>query len=557
MNTAAFSALINLLYLTPTLYMMQIYDRVVPTGGLATLFWLTVLVAIAIGTLTSLDEIRARLMIRASLALDHQLSGRVLGQLLKEERPDSSASLMREFDTLRQTLTGPAIMAMFDIPWTPIYLIVAFIIHPALGLMICLAGAILVAIAIINERVIRERGSAGYAASATAQAFLESLHAKAESVRAFGMRHAMVLHQQRLRAEGLAASAQAQLSSTRYLALTKFVRMFMQSLSLCVGAWLAIKGGISVGTIIAGSVLLSRALQPIEQFIAAWPSLVQADLALSRLNKLFEKVESAGRRRTALPEPRGIIEVSRVTLRNQQRTAYILQDVSLSLVPGEFVGLVGQSGAGKSSLARILAGAIAPDSGEVRIDHASYADWEPEQLARHIGFMSQDTVLYMGTIGENISRFAAAREDAEDRDIIDRKVVAASKLAGIHEIILHMPSGYETCIGGPAFRMSGGQEQRVALARALYDDPKLLILDEPSAALDALGEQALIRAVAGAKQRGAAILMISHRSSVLNTADRLIVLNNGTIEHVGPRQAVIAELRDAAARENVVKFSGR
>jgi PrtD family type I secretion system ABC transporter len=555
-GAALFSAMVNILYLAPTLYMMQVYDRVVPTSGVLTLFWLTVIILLAVGTLTWLDNIRGRLMMRAALKLDLELSGPILDRLMaRQARGTDSASTaqaMREFDSFRQTLTSQPIMAAFDAPWTPIYFLAAFIIHPALGILILGGGAILVTLAILNDRAGRERSKRGHQATAISHAAQEAVSSKAELVRALGMRQAMVKRQQVARTEGVAATVGMQLATTRYGALIKFVRMFLQSLSLGAGAWLAINGQISIGTIIAASVLLSRALQPIEQLVGAWPQITQARNGYSTIRTLFEETEGYERKPLLLPDPKGHIQLSNITLRNEQQTAFILRGVNFDIAPGEVVGLVGHTGAGKSTLARIIAGAIMPDAGEVRIDGATYSDWDREYLARHIGYLPQDSALLPGSIAENISRFSeSAGENSEE---VGRRVVQAAQMAGIHDLILRLPDGYGTRVGEAGLALSGGQTQRVALARALYGDPAMLILDEPSSALDAEGEQALIRAVEAARIRGASVLLIAHRSFILNNADRLVVIANGAVEHAGPRQEVLDNLRDAAARQNVVNM---
>jgi PrtD family type I secretion system ABC transporter len=555
-SAALFSALVNILYLAPTLYMMQVYDRVVPTGGVMTLIWLTVIIALAVGTLTALDNIRSRLLMRAALRLDLDLSGAILDRLVARQiRSDENASTahaMREFDSVRQVMTGAATLAAFDVPWTPIYLLAAFAIHPVLGMLIIGGGAVLVTLAIINERVARERSKAGHRANAAAHAAQEIMASKGELIRALGMRRAMVNRQQDARSEGLASGVVTQLSTTRYSALVKFVRMFLQSLSLGAGAFLAIEGQISVGTIIASSVLLSRALQPIEQLVGSWPQINLARNAYQTIRTLFEDTEADEKKPLLLPDPKGHVELSNITLRNPDATAFIVRGVCFALTPGEVVGLVGHTGAGKSTIARIAAGALAADAGEVRIDGATFADWDREHLARHIGYLPQDCALLPGTIADNISRFSA--DIGEDPAAVAERVVSAAQMAGIHDLILKMPDGYGTRVASGGFALSGGQAQRVALARALYGNPAILILDEPSSALDADGEQALMRAVEAARLRGAAVLLVAHRSFILNNADRLVVLAGGAVEHFGPRAEVVESLRMATAQQNVVNI---
>lgn len=553
---ALFSALVNILYLAPTIYMMQVYDRVVPTQGVTTLVWITVVVALAIGTLCAIDAIRTRIMTLASLRLNRLLAGEILDRLMSRRRlvngDPSTAQAMREFDTLRQALGGPAMIAVFDAPWTPLYLIVAFMIHPILGALILGGGLILVALAVLNERSNRAGAVRGLKASAAAYAAQDATLARSEVVRALGMRRAVVARHLEDRTEGLAASADAQLTAGRYSALVKFARMFLQSLALGVAAWLAVKGQISVGAIIAGSVLLSRGLQPIEQLVNVFPTIIHARQAMDTLTSLFEGTEAAVRPPVSLPDPVGYVELVSVSVRNPEGSDYILRGASIWLKPGDVIGLIGPSGAGKTTLARVAAGALHPDGGEVRIDDASFDDWDSDELARHIGYLPQDSALLSGTIAENISRFRGASGEE-----VDQKVIRAAILAGVHEMILHLPGGYNARIGEGGSGLSGGQAQRIALARALYDDPKVLILDEPSSALDAEGEEALRGAIEEARKRGTATMIVAHRASILRNVDRLAVLNNGIIERQGPRQEVLNALQGAEPGPNVVNMRGR
>lgn len=550
---ATFSALINILYLAPTIYMMQVYDRVVPTNGVLTLIFITVVVGVAIATLSALDAIRVRLMTRASLRLDRLLSGEILDRLLARSRArpgdPSTQQAMREFDLLRQSLAGQAATALFDVPWTPLYLLVAFLIHPILGLLVLGAGGVLVTLAIANERRGKAKAEEAHQANAAAYESHEAMLRKAEIVRALGMRRALVSRHIQQRSIGLNAVADLQFSGSRYNGLVKFVRMFMQSFALGVGAWLAINGQISVGAIIAASVLLSRALQPIEQLVGLWPNIVQSRQALRTLGTLFEQA-SGPVVRTTLPDPQGQVELQGIVVRNAEGSAILLKNISLKLAPGEVLGVVGPSGAGKTTLARVVAGALSPDLGEIRVDGANMADWDPEELARHIGYLPQDCGLLPGTISENVSRFAASRGAPQAE--VDEQVVIAARLAGVHEMILHLPGGYDTCIEGNGHRLSAGQAQRVALARALYGNPRILVLDEPNSALDSDGEEALSRAIAAAKLQGAAIMIVAHRAAVLASADRLAILADGAIVAAGPRDEILQALQNSAAKKNVV-----
>ncbi len=554
---AGFSALVNILYLAPTIYMMQVYDRVVPTAGTATLIWLTVIVAVALATLTALDGVRARIMLRASLRLDRLLAGEIMERLLSrggKSNTRTTTQAMREFDTLRQALGGQAMMAMFDTPWTPIYFLVAFIIHPLLGGMVLAGIAIMVALALANERRTKPLAERAHSASAQAYAHQEMVNGQAEIIRTLGMRRSLVARQLRERETGLAAATEVQFLGSRYNSSVKFFRMFMQSAALGAGAWLAINGQISVGAIIAASVLLNRALQPIEQLVAQWGAITQARQAMEGLGSLFEETGAEDRNRTALPRPIGAISLDHVVVRNSEGSVLLLRNVCAELQPGEVLGVIGSSGAGKTTLARVVAGAIAPDLGEIRIDGARYDDWDAETLAEHIGYLPQDSRLLPGTVAENISRFAAM-EPAKSS--IDDAVVAAARQAGVHDMILRLPSGYDTMIGEDHHRLSTGQAQRIALARALFGKPRLIVLDEPNSALDSEGEQALVRAITASRIDGAAIMIVAHRAAILSTAEKLLVLEDGAVADFGPREEVLQRIRTRMEQRTVVSMEER
>jgi PrtD family type I secretion system ABC transporter len=555
---AGLSALVNILYLAPTIYMMQVYDRVVPTGGVQTLFWITVIAALAIGTLTALDGVRTRVLMRAGLRLNRLMSAQILDRLMARGRPapgaPSTAQAMHEFDGLRQALGGPAVTALFDAPWTPLYFLVAFMIHPVLGLLVIVSGGILVAIAVTNERSNRAGAKAAAEANGAAYRAQEAATRNAELIRALGMRQAVVARLGYHRHNGLTESSQLQFSGARYNVMVKFVRMFMQSAALGAGALLAVKGEISVGAIIAASVLLSRALQPLEQIVAQWPTITNSRRALATIEQLFADTDAANASHILLPDPKGRLELVGVAVRDPRGDSFILKNVSLTLSPGEILGVIGPSGAGKSTLARVAAGALLPDLGDVRIDDARSIDWDSERLARHIGYVPQNCGLMPGSVRDNISRFEFAQ--AGQQEAIDADVVEAAVTAGVHELILRLPNGYETEIGDGGHQLSGGEAQRVCLARALYRRPRLLILDEPNAALDADGEAALERAIAAARAGGAAVMLIAHRGTLLAKADTMLVLSEGGVVRCGPAGEVMAMLRNAA-RPQVVPIQER
>ncbi|KRA66489.1 ABC transporter ATP-binding protein [Caulobacter sp. Root655] len=555
MAVAAFSAMINVLLLAPTIYMMQVYDRVVPTEGRLTLLYLTLIVAFALGTQTALESVRSRLLTLAGLRLDRLLAGGILQKLMSAMAPGSSSQGMREFDIIRQALSGPVATAAFDIPWTPIYVLVAFMIHPALGVLTVAGGVVLVTLAILNERATRSRNREAFIAQAQAYASQEAAAANAEVVRALGMRGALRERQLADRRTGLDLSAKAQFTGGGYAAATRFTRMFLQSAALGLGAWLAVEKQISAGAIIAASVLLSRALQPIEQVVGAWTVVGQARGALNNLIKLFPNkgLEVSG---TQLPVPTGALALEQVSVRAPGEGPVLLRGVSLRLSPGEVLGVIGPSGAGKTTLARLAAGAITPDAGTVRLDGANLTDWDGDRLGRHIGYVPQDSALIAGSIKDNISRFAVWAGEGAGNGVaaIDAAVVVAAQAAGVHELILRLPSGYDTVLGAGGRGLSAGQAQRVALARALYGAPSLLVLDEPNSALDADGELALNQAILAAKSRSAAVMIVAHRTGILNIADRLLVLREGQVERIGPRAEVVAQM--AAAAKNPPRPNG-
>ncbi|MFA7264256.1 MAG: type I secretion system permease/ATPase [Caulobacter sp.] len=553
---AIFSGLLNVLFLTPSIYMLQVYDRVVPTGGLMTLAFITLAVAFALMTLAALDALRARLLVRASLRLDRQLAGPLLEKLMARSAPGAPVLGMREFDVLRQAISGQAALGFLDAPWTPIYVIIAFMLHPALGSLTIFGGTILIVTAIFNERLTKAKSQDANKATAAAYSSQEAAAQNADIVRSLGMRGALRERQLADRRLGLNLAGQAQFTGGGFAAFTKFMRLFLQSAALGLGAWLAVERQISSGAIIAASILMSRALQPVEQVVGSWGTVVQARGALKTLAELFSTGDPETPR-TRLPDPKGALRFDKVVQRAPGADTLLLRGVSFAMEPGEVLGVVGPSGAGKSTLARLAVGAIAPDAGVVRLDGANLADWDPDRLGGHIGYLPQDSALIAGSVRDNISRFSIWR--GEDPAAIDAAVVAAAQAGGVHEMILKLPRGYDTILSHGGRGLSAGQAQRVALARALYGEPALLVLDEPNSCLDAEGEVALAKAIADAKARGASIMIIAHRTGVLATADKLMVLREGVVDRIGPRAEVLAAMSGAGrpAATNVVELKGQ
>ncbi len=546
MAAAGFSLLINLLYLAPTLYMLQVYDRVVPTGGKMTLLFVTVALALALLTLSVLDMIRNRLLVRASQRLDALIAPRILTQMMATDS-GAAAQAMRDFDSVRTAMASPAIAAMFDAPWTPVFLAVAFMLHFWIGILAIFAAALLVTLAWANQRATQKRMEIATSAMASAHNSQQAAAAHGTTIKGLGMTGAMVERQLGHRRIGLANMLHAQFAGSRLSATSRFIRLFIQSAALGLGALLAMAGEISSGAIIAASVLLSRALQPIESIIGAWSSLASARAAMHRLARAFENVDEQ-RLYTALPAPAGLLKVEEVGLRGRDGRP-ILLGVSFGAEPGQILGIIGPSGSGKTTLGKILVGALQPTIGAVRLDGARLTDWDQDELGRHLGYMPQETSLFEGTIKENIARFARAHSP-DDALRIDEAVVSAAKEAGVHELILQLPQGYDTPLGLTGAGLSAGQGQRIALARALYGEPRLLVLDEPNAFLDQAGEAALLAAIAAARARGTTVIVIAHRRGLLAAADRLLVLDEGRPKMIGPTPDVVARLAAPPTSEN-------
>lgn len=521
-----FSALINLLYLAPTIYMMQVYDRAVPTGSLSTLFFLTIIVMTALAALAALDGARSRLLAQAGLRLDRRLSATLVQRGL--EAGAAATVSLRGFDQVRQFLSGAAMLALLDLPWTPIYVAAAFLIHPALGLFILGGGALLFLIGLIHDRAAHGRRE-GHKTQVQAYAEADDFAGIAEASRAMGMTASLGARHLETRAAVRQQALVSQNRAANCAMLIKFVRLALQSGALGFGAWLAIAQQISAGAIIAASILLSRALQPVEQMVGSWQGIRQAWASWRNLASQLDPGEL--QEPMPLPDPVGRLLVEQVSYRPAPGGPVLLRQLSFHVDPGELLIVTGPSGAGKSTLARLLAGAIDPVLGTVRLDGANLADWPADHVGRHIGYLPQQPALVAGSVRDNISRFALWR--GEDRHDVAAGVVEAAMLAGLHTAILDLPAGYDTLLGPGGSGVSAGQAQRIALARALYGAPVLIVLDEPNSAQDLVGEQALIDLLVRLRERGAATIVVAHRGPMLGLADRLMLLRAGRIESIG------------------------
>jgi ATP-binding cassette subfamily C protein len=445
---------------------------------------------------------------------------------------------MREFDTLRQAMTGPATLAVLDAPWVPVYVLIAFLLHPWIGLLSLVGAGLVVLLAIRNEQVTRDRLQEANQAAGMTYSDFESTVASGDVVRALGMRDAMVTGHLAQRALMMRLQTEASLASSGVTATSKFVRQFLQSLALGVGALLAIDGLISPGAIFASMFIVGRALAPIDQMVGNWKSIVQARGAWHTLNDLLDQA-GPDISLTQLPRPQGRIEIEDLHVMSEDGQP-ILQNVSFTVQPGQVIAIVGPSGAGKSTLVRALAGALVPNHGVIRLDGADQRNWDPQRLAEHVGYMPQESALFRGSIKENIARFR--NRLGEDPAQIDTDAIAAAQVAGAHELIQRLPGGYDQQLGLNGRGLSAGQMQRVALARALFRGPAILILDEPNSNLDADGDQELLQCLQMCKARGTTILLVAHRMSMMPVVDGLLIIQDGRVAAYGPKDDILKQI---------------
>lgn len=533
-SIAAFSAFINLLMLVSPLYMMQVYDRVLHSRSEATLLMLTLITAALLGILALLEVIRSRILVRVGGRLDQLLSERILSAQFQSSLYRIGANpgqASRDFDTVRQFLTGSGIFPLFDAPWSLLTLAIMFMFHPVLGLIALCGGMALFGLAIINEIVTKNPLEAANKNAVIAASAIDSSMRNAEVLEAMGMFGKFRNRWATRRGEILRLQAVASDRAGVIIGLTKYTRLLLQTAILGGGAWLAIHEQISPGLIIAGSVMMGRALAPVEQAIGTWKQFVGARIAHRRLHELLSRIPQQ-QERTALPRPTGQLKVESVVVVPPGSKVPTLSRVSFDLAAGQVLGVIGPSGAGKSTLARLLVGAWLPYAGTVRVDGADLHNWNPEARGDFMGYLPQDVELFDGSIAENIARFGEMDSEA---------IVTAAKRADVHDMILHLPQGYDTPIGIGGCALSGGQRQRIGLARAVFGNPCLVILDEPNSNLDDEGESALVHAITELKRTGTTVVIISHRPSILSVTDRLLVLAEGTVRMFGNRAEVLAK----------------
>lgn len=535
-SVGVFSFFVNALMLVPSFYMLQVYGRVVTSGSISTLVMLTIIMTVLMITMGSLEWARSRVMVRVSTKLDVMLSRQVYRASFKRALDsggmDASAQPLNDLTGLRQFLTGNGLFAFFDAPWLPIYIGVMFLFHPWFGWLAIASAIILLLLAFANEKLTGKALAEANKQNIAANLYTTKNLRNAEVIESMGMLEALMARWAQRQKKVLLLQSLASDSGGTISSISKTFRTFVQSLVLGLGAYLAVKHELNPGLMIAGSILLGRALAPIDMIIGSWKGFTSARSQYTRLNEILDK-QLAEPERMSLPSPKGEVRVENLIISAPGSKAPIIRNVSFAAAAGSIVGVIGPSASGKSTLARALLGVWAPQHGVVRLDGADVNAWDKRELGPHVGYLPQDIELFEGTVGDNIARFG---------DIDAAKVVEAARIAGVHEMILQLPDGYDTVIGGDGVNLSGGQRQRIGLARALYGDPRLIVLDEPNSNLDEVGERALAAALRVLKARGATVFVITHRTSILDQLDRLLVLRDGAIALYGPRELVIAEL---------------
>jgi PrtD family type I secretion system ABC transporter len=536
-GVALLSGVINILYLTGSFYMLEVYDRVLPSRSIPTLIGLSVLALTLYAFQGVLDILRARILVRIGAALDERLSARIFDLVvllpLRTRMPGDGLGALRDLDQIRAFLSSSGPPAMFDLPWMPIYLLICFLFHPWIGIAALIGALILASLTIFTEILTRNPTRTTITHAAMRNTLAEAGRRNAEVVRAMGMGGRMGrlwgdANAKYLASQGRVADVAGGLGS-----LSRVLRFTLQSLVLGLGAYLVIQQQATAGIIIASSILVSRALAPVELAIANWKTFVAARQSWRRLSDLLNmlKDESAP---MALPAPRATLTVENVAAAPPGVQRIVVQDVTFTLKAGQALGIIGPSASGKSSLARLIVGVWAPARGKVRIDGAAMDQWSPGELGQHIGYLPQDVELFFGSVAQNIARY--------EPDAPAEAVVAAAKTAGVHDMIVRLPEGYETQIGEGGAVLSAGQRQRIALARALYRDPFLVVLDEPSSNLDAEGDKALTEAMMKVRSRGGIVIVIAHRRSALAAVDQVLALAQGRAQALGPRDEVLAKL---------------
>lgn len=534
---ALFSLASNLLYLALPIYTNQIYSRVLTSHSGSTLIVLTVGAALVFLVSGILDNFRGQVLINYGIAFDRKLASgtfAALFDLVVRRKGGSQAQALRDLDTVRSLISGPGVSVLLDLPWIPVFMGILFVIDPWIGALTFVGGAILLLLAFLQDRATHDALKEQSQAAIKSYSFTDAALRNAEIVRALGMLPTLGAAWAHYRQISLQMGVVAGQRSSFYSTSIRFVRMMIQIGIIALGAWLIIIGNIASGLLFANMILSSRALAPIDRIMGSWKSLLDGMQAYRRLEEVLDSYEPPVPA-TQLPTPTGNIGFENVSFAPAGAPSLVLVNLRFQILPGEMVGIIGPSGAGKSTMLRLMCGIWKPNSGTVRLDGADVYSWDRADFGRHVAYQPQDTELFAGTVRANICRFSLSADDAD--------IVTAAKAAGAHELILRLPHGYETQLGESGLTLSAGQRQRVGLARTLYGEPKVIVLDEPNANLDADGETALLKALEGAKARGATIVMVSHKPSMFAAADKLMILRNGQINTYGPREEVLRALQ--------------
>jgi ATP-binding cassette subfamily C protein EexD len=531
-----FSLFVNLLLLTPSIYMLAVYDRVLASSSESTLLMLTLIVVFLFLVMGGLEWIRSQILITTSTRIDQALGGRVFDAVFAKTLGTggriASAQPLNDLLQLRQFLTGNGLFAFFDAPWLPIYMALLFLFHWSFGALGVISVLVLSTLAVWNELATRADLAQANRESIEASQFTQRNLRNAEVIEVMGMLPRVRARWYEKQAAVLALQSRSSAKAGLINALVKTYRLTIQSLVLGLGAYLAIHKEITPGLVIAGSILLGRALAPLDLMIGSWKGFLAAREAYRRLNQLLDEIP-ARQPPMRLPVPRGEILLENAVVTPPGAAEAVIKGVGLVIKPGDSVAIIGPSAAGKSTLARAILGIYPPTRGAIRLDGAEIQHWDREQLGEYIGYLPQDVELLDGTVNENIARFGEIDPD---------KVVAAARVTGIHDMVLHLPEGYETRLAGSGGALSAGQQQRVALARALYGDPQVIVLDEPNSNLDQAGDAALLAALARLKQAGRTVIVVTHRTNVLNQVDKILMLVNGQSAMYGPRDEVLKAL---------------
>ena len=542
LSVGFFSFFVNTLMLVPTFYMIQISGRVVPSSSTSTLLMLTVILTLLMATLGSLEWVRSRVMVRISNRLDVMLSRDVyrasFKRALNSGGGDATAQSLNDLTALRQFFTGNGLFAFFDAPWFPIYTLVMFLFHPWFGYMTLACGAVLTVLAFVNHRLTANALANANKENVASNMVTTKTLRNAEVIESMGMLETLMNRWAKRQRQIMLLQSEASDKGGIVTTISKTFRTWSQSIMLGIGAYLVVTHEINPGLLMAGSLLLGRALAPIDQMIGSWKGFVAAKVQYDRLSKVMDDLNKEPER-MPLPAPEGHIQVENLVVAPPGAKAPVIRNISFAAPAGSIVGIVGPSAAGKSTLVRAIMGIWPPQHGVVRLDGADIHSWDKHALGPYVGYLPQDIELFEGSISENIARF-----DKVDPD----KVVQAAQMAGVHEMILMLPDGYDTVIGSDGVNLSGGQRQRIGLARAIYGNPRLIVLDEPNSNLDDVGERALGVALQKLKETGATVFIVSHRPNILSRLDRVLVMSAGTISLYGDRDRVIAELASQQAK---------